>query len=605
MERDHDLRSGTGTRGRGALLGVALLAAAVAPYATLLELPFLSDDYHAVAYASRGAEVALEDLEGPQFGAATVRFWRPLVTASLVLDHALFGLDPLPYRATNLLFHAAAVLLVYALARSLGLARSPSFLAALLFAAFPYGPGTVGWVVGRVDGLAAPFFLGALVLHERSKGRVSWGSLACAVLALGAKEVSAALPLAIFALEVARRGGVGRSWLRASPYLGVLLAYGLARRLALGVWVGGYPPNPAGSPALETAIGLGGTIARVLYPGAFEGAAGHVVGWASLGALALGARRAGGPARTACFGLALWALAAIPAFEVLRRPDDLPNLRVLYIPAAGIAIATVAVFATCRSRMLRLAPALLLVTMGLGLSRSLADHRRAGRQVEEALDAVRRGEEVCPDAAPLFVEGVPRVLGSAYVFNWGFGAATSPPFRTRGPVVRLLRECLPQPPVDLSAPPGPPAGRCLVRILPGGSLEILPRREKVFWKVRSPAFDGTIDRTALQAAFDAEDFPLEFDPPHDAPASVTAFTSLGHNTILLPAPPRGFLRDVLSRPFSPESGLTLTHTLVQAFDAGDREFLLHFRSGDLESDLLRFRVAEDVAEAFRAFYLQR
>src|SRR5579859_4010992 len=80
-------------------------------------------------------------------------YWRPLVTASYVLDAQWGGARPLAYHATNVLLWAAASALVGALLRRLGLGVRVATIAALVFAVHPVLAPAVAWIPGRNDSL--------------------------------------------------------------------------------------------------------------------------------------------------------------------------------------------------------------------------------------------------------------------------------------------------------------------------------------------------------------------------------------------------------------------------------------------------------------------
>lgn len=108
--------------------------------------------------------------------------WRPLRNISYLIDHSIYGLNPMGWHLTNILLHAAATVLLYLLIRRLihlcVLAKSPSHfltfsqsrmdLAALAGAAFwavhPVQTEVVAWVKSRDDLLATCFFFGALLM---------------------------------------------------------------------------------------------------------------------------------------------------------------------------------------------------------------------------------------------------------------------------------------------------------------------------------------------------------------------------------------------------------------------------------------------------------
>jgi hypothetical protein len=572
----------------------------VGPYLPLRRLPFLSDDYHAVAHASRGWESLRADLTGPQFGAGTIRFYRPVVSASLAANHALSGLDPEGYRWTNLAAHAGSVLLLRSIALGLGLPPGSALAAAAAFAVFPYGPGAVAWVIGRVDSFAAFFAFASLLLHLRARrsGRaLSPGSLACAALALGSKEVAVTLPLLLLVFERLRPGGSLRSTL---PAFGLLAAYLAVRRIAIGAWVGGYPIELSLRSAGEAALGAIEGMGRTLC--AFPGVPASVA--FLLGLVVIGVAFRVNP-KVAAFGCATWLLFSLPAWATLRELQVRPNLRNFYLPNAGLALLLGCVSGWgVRAAGIPLFGGAFLA-MGGGLLLSVNDHRAAGAQVAAIREGVSSEAARC-ESVPVFVSDVPRARGTAYLFNWGFGSAMEPPFRLEGPRVLLLRPLFAQVPTRESLVLAP-AGRCHLEVRADGSVARVPQSRAIpRLAVSSAGFGPVLTVAALQAALDGPDIPIEFDPAPVGPVHATLFTSLGCNEAELPPAPVGLVQGLFRASFAP--GLALAHTAVQAFDAGDRAFLLHFHAacadGERESDLLEVRFAEDVAVAFRGAHLR-
>jgi hypothetical protein len=95
------------------------------------------------------------------------RFFRPLASLSMWLDHALWGDNPLPCHLTSLLWYALALLMVVALYRALGFERGPALLGLVLFAATNRGFLPVGWLANRNTVMALAFTAGAAVAVAR------------------------------------------------------------------------------------------------------------------------------------------------------------------------------------------------------------------------------------------------------------------------------------------------------------------------------------------------------------------------------------------------------------------------------------------------------
>ena len=214
--------------------GLAPLVALLLAWGSL-DAGLISDDGAVLGYVHR--EGLASDWHTTQYDLRTVRFWRPLVTTSLAVQEAWTGVRPAPLRLFNLACHAAAALLLGALARRLGAGRAGAAAVAVLAAAFPAQGGTVTWVVGRVDSLPAPLALAAC-LFALDRRRLA-AAVAC-LLACASKEIAFVTPLWAFLLAWGRGDRVPAAARAALP---VALAAGVAfgwRAYAIGDPVGGY-----------------------------------------------------------------------------------------------------------------------------------------------------------------------------------------------------------------------------------------------------------------------------------------------------------------------------------------------------------------------------
>jgi tetratricopeptide (TPR) repeat protein len=126
-------------------------------------------------------------------------YYRPLVTASYVLDAQWSGARPFGYHLTNVALHTTASILVYALLRQFGFGALVTLLAALVFAVHPALAAAVAWIPGRNDSLLAVFALAAWLFFLRDAVRRSALyrilHLAFFWLSLLTKESALALPL--------------------------------------------------------------------------------------------------------------------------------------------------------------------------------------------------------------------------------------------------------------------------------------------------------------------------------------------------------------------------------------------------------------------------
>lgn len=217
------------------------------------------------------------------------RFFRPLTSASLVLDHALWGSFAPGYHLTSLALWIALLVLARRLFLALGLTARTAALAVLVLALSDASSVPVGWIANRNALLEGLFATGAVLALLR--GRFV-ASLALSLAAALSKE-SGAFTFLVVAAVVALRGGA-RSRVQAAlaglafvAYLGLLAASGFGTRSLFyatpWVDVGRYLENAfvlatAGVLALVAPFPLD---VATMIPGARVGfvVAGVVAGW--------------------------------------------------------------------------------------------------------------------------------------------------------------------------------------------------------------------------------------------------------------------------------------------------------------------------------------
>jgi hypothetical protein len=95
-------------------------------------------------------------------------FFRPSAELLFAIQHALFGLHPLPYHLLSLAAHAAATLLLYRLFLRLLENRDLSRIGALVFALHPLHTESVSWISGQMSLFAGLCTL--LLLYEPGRG---------------------------------------------------------------------------------------------------------------------------------------------------------------------------------------------------------------------------------------------------------------------------------------------------------------------------------------------------------------------------------------------------------------------------------------------------
>ena len=131
--------------------------------------------------------------------------WHPLTWISHMLDCQLFGLNPGPQHAINVLVHAANVLLLFWILQSATAAVWRSFLVALIFAVHPLNVETVAWIAQRKSLLSAFFSLLTLAAYGWYVRRGGWNRYLLAAvafaMALLAKPMAVSLPVLLLLFD--------------------------------------------------------------------------------------------------------------------------------------------------------------------------------------------------------------------------------------------------------------------------------------------------------------------------------------------------------------------------------------------------------------------
>jgi hypothetical protein len=271
-------QTSSGSRAAAAAVFAAITLVTLVCYSPVLFNFFNGDDFVHLTWlcqAIHRPELVLRNFYTSWLDGTTTRFYRPLISVFMVSDYALWGLNGLGFRLTNLAFHLASTLAIFLIgsqllqdkgkdspeSKSSQAQQSPLPLwpvaAATLFALYPLHPEAVSWITGRVDSIVTAFCLYSIYFYIRYSKTCRilplTLSMTSASLALSSKEMAVTLP-AVFVLYELVYGiqlpgsqtisaYVRQSWkplMRTLPFWFLLAVYFVVRRLALGTFVGGY-----------------------------------------------------------------------------------------------------------------------------------------------------------------------------------------------------------------------------------------------------------------------------------------------------------------------------------------------------------------------------
>jgi protein O-mannosyl-transferase len=161
------------------------------------------------------------------FTHVNVGTWFPLTDISHQLDWQLYGLNAGGHHLTNVLLHAATVILLFLVLRKMTGLLWPSAFVAAVFAIHPLRVESVAWVAERKDVLSGFFFmltLWAWARYVKKRSQVENGKLNA--ISAGA-ALDYCLVLAFFAL-----GLMSKSMLVTLPFVLLLLDYWPLNRLS-------------------------------------------------------------------------------------------------------------------------------------------------------------------------------------------------------------------------------------------------------------------------------------------------------------------------------------------------------------------------------------
>jgi len=163
--------------------------------------------------------------------ARSSKYYRPLFSASLIMDAKIWGISNFGFHFTNILAHSISTVLLYLLILLLfkefkrGPGESEAFLGSMLFAVYPVHVESVSFISARGDIFAAMFFLMCLIFYILSYRNHLYILLAGASFYLSflSKEVAFSFPLIILGFDLISRRLFSRASIIKYIVIGILL----------------------------------------------------------------------------------------------------------------------------------------------------------------------------------------------------------------------------------------------------------------------------------------------------------------------------------------------------------------------------------------------
>jgi tetratricopeptide (TPR) repeat protein len=186
------------------ILGFVLAAATFAVFGQTLGYGFVFDDQAYVVENRHVHALTAENLRWAFTGVHGAN-WHPVTWVSHMIDCELYGLKPAGHHLSNLLWHAANVLLLFGLLlRMTGSVWKSGFVAGL-FAVHPLHVESVAWVAERKDVLSTFFWIATTWAYVRYAERPGVGRYVPVVvlfaLGLMSKPMLVTLPFVLLLLD--------------------------------------------------------------------------------------------------------------------------------------------------------------------------------------------------------------------------------------------------------------------------------------------------------------------------------------------------------------------------------------------------------------------
>jgi tetratricopeptide (TPR) repeat protein len=195
-------------------LWVILLALTMLLYAPTLTFSFVHDDWtqvvgnHRIQSWEYFPSYFTEHVWAHLFGVEQANYYRPLFLLWTLLNHTLFGLNPVGWHLTTVVAHLAAGSLLYLVARELLHDDRAALVAAAVFLVHPVQVESVAWIAAVTEPLLGITVLGGLLAWIRASQYEGWRRLAWLAAASAAylaglmvKESAIVLPAVVLLYE--------------------------------------------------------------------------------------------------------------------------------------------------------------------------------------------------------------------------------------------------------------------------------------------------------------------------------------------------------------------------------------------------------------------
>jgi hypothetical protein len=455
-------------------LPIVLIVAVLVAIATILAFsPALfnficGDDYYNLGQIRLEAlnhRLFLQDFCGSWLQFHEPKVYRPLISASLLAEYQIWGLNGLAFRISNLVQHLICALFVFLIGCELLRASQTleeeqnqsnlwPILAATLFALHPLHAEPVCWVTGRIDTLCSLFIFASIWCYLQWRRIAKWQWLASSLIsfafALLSKEMAVVTPVCLLALGLSLdsdnpEGTLGDGYLRSAfqkfrvaiapttAFWFVLAVYFMIRFAALGTFTGGYSKSGLLTDWTTVKYTWASSFKAILVPFNYNYIPDHSllrVAWyaaevlclATAGLTLLSKSSSEQSRKILLFLLTWFFISLLPLYNNFWILPDMANSRYGYLASAPLSLLLA--FAVVAKRELLfgrfLSPTsiiLLLICSWIGLYNNCLAWAAAGKLTTSVEKSLAEFYDKTAGDPPVFLAGLPQLYNGAFAYN--------------------------------------------------------------------------------------------------------------------------------------------------------------------------------------------
>ncbi len=169
-------------------------------------------------------------------------YYRPLINLTYFIDYTIWGMNPVGFRISNLVFHLLACCVLYAILMQFCRNYQAALMLSLLFALHPVQTEAVSWVASRNNILATLFGLAAFACYTASAAGIRYALLRtlavlCFLISMFCKEFGVMLLPILFLynrIQNTQKTTATCEFVGYLPFVAALIAYLLIRTHVTG-----------------------------------------------------------------------------------------------------------------------------------------------------------------------------------------------------------------------------------------------------------------------------------------------------------------------------------------------------------------------------------